>query len=220
MRAYDVHARRERRGLLGVPASDLPGCTNESSAVARRTLPLVTGDEQDAVEQHFGIGFRELYVRDIVHADLGDVRMGTFVLCAAFLDALALTFSAGLRVKGKPGEAKWAQFIERYFGEDYAFLRPAYDGFRNKLLHNYSARGIIFTHGPDQAHLHLRRESNGVTWMHRESFVRDVIAAFDAFEQDVRSSSELRGRVLAHLKVFPPMGVSVFDVPSAPRELR
>jgi hypothetical protein len=70
------------------------------------------------------------------------------------------------------------------FGDEYAFLRGAYNSYRNRLLHNYSASGILFTHGAVNAHRHCRSDG-GQTWMHRESFVRDVLAALDAFEHDV-----------------------------------
>ncbi len=156
-------------------------------------LRVVTPAEEAAVvDQHFTIGFRDLFVRDIVQANAGDVRMGTFVLCAAFLDALSLAYSAGIRVKGGLG-AKWERFVTDYFGPEYALLRTAYDSFRSKLLHNYSARGILFTHGPEHEHLHLQAKGNRV-WMHRESFVRDVLAAFDRFERDAYSDPDLRYR--------------------------
>jgi hypothetical protein len=96
-------------------------------------LRVVTPAEEAAVvDQHFTIGFRDLFVRDIVQANAGDVRMGTFVLCAAFLDALSLAYSAGIRVKGGLG-AKWERFVTDYFGPEYALLRTAYDSFRSKL---------------------------------------------------------------------------------------
>lgn len=178
----------------------------------------MTSEERAAVEQHIGFGFRELYVRDIQHADRGDVRMGTFVLCAAFLDALSLAYSAGVKVPGGLA-GKWTRFIERYFGPEYAFLRPAYGGFRSKLLHNYSARGIAFTHGDQQAHLHLWRDpATGLPLLHRESFVRDVVAAFDAFEAEVYADADLRGRVLAHFNVFPTISVQEFEVPERPSD--
>ena len=115
-------------------------------------------EEQEIVLNHFQIGFRDLYARDLVAANNGDVRMGTFIICAAFLDTLSLTYSAGLRTSGKSGEVKWRTFITQYFGDEYAFLRSAYNSFRNRLLHNYSASGIWFTHGRDNAHLHCRAD--------------------------------------------------------------
>ena len=65
----------------------------------------------------FELAFRELFVRDLRHADRGDVRMGTFILCAAFLDALSLTYSAGMKdfPNGKAG--KWSRFLKDYLGE-------------------------------------------------------------------------------------------------------
>lgn len=54
----------------------------------------------------FELAFRDLYLRDIVQADAGDVRMGTFILCGAFIDALALTYSAGKNVPRKKAASR------------------------------------------------------------------------------------------------------------------
>ena len=139
-------------------------------------------------------------------ANAGDVRMGTFIIGAAFLDTLSLTDSAGLPKSGNV-EAKWRRFITAYFGDEYAFLRGAYNSFRSRLLHNYSASGILFTHDEENAHRHCRPDPDGQTWMHRESFVRDVLAALDAFERDVTFDPALRSRVIKHWERYPPMGM-------------
>ena len=99
-------------------------------------LDVTEKEERQIVLNHFQIGLRNLYARDIRAANAGDVRMGTFVLCAAFLDTLALTYSAGLRVPGKKA-AMWRRFIDRYLGERYAVLRDAY---RCRGLHMASWR--------------------------------------------------------------------------------
>lgn len=153
----------------------------------------------------FDLAFRELYLRDILQADRGDVRMGTFILCGAFIDALALTYSAGTRVPRQQA-GKWAIFMERYFGEPYQDLWDSYDAFRNKLLHNYSPRGIAFTHGPEKGYLHLQVRS-GRVYLHRESFVADVERAYHAFAADLHDDVDLRQRALLHLEEFPPMGL-------------
>ena len=170
---------------------------------------MTEDEQQQIVRNNFQIGFRDLYERDITVANDADVRMGTFVLCAAFLDVLSLTYSAGTKEKGKTAEAKWTRFVTRYFGQEYAFLRNGYPSFRSNLLHNYSAQGIFFTHGPDRDHLHCVVDPHGPVWMHRESFVRDVLAALDRFESDALSDEDLRVRVIAHWKRFPPMGLAI-----------
>ncbi len=82
-------------------------------------------DERIVYDQVFGLGFRVLYLEDIERANAGDVRMGTFIMCAAFLDALSLAYSAGVRVpRGAPG--KWARFMERYLGEPYREIWDSY----------------------------------------------------------------------------------------------
>ena len=166
-------------------------------------------EEEQFVRTHFATGLRKFYARDLVAANDGDVRMGTFILCAAFLDTLSLSYSAGVRTKGRTGEAKWNRYVTAYFDDRYVFLRTAYDAFRNRLLHNYSARGILFTHGEGNEHVHCRLEPDGQVWMHRESFVRDVLIALDAFESDVMSDPELRSRVINHWLQFPPMGLVI-----------
>lgn len=128
-------------------------------------------------------------------------------MCAAFLDALSLAYSAGLKVpNGKAG--KWARFMEQYLGPAYEPIWNSYDSYRNKLLHNYSARGIGFTSSPEKADSHLQRGPDFVI-LHRESFVRDVVLAFEAFAHDVRNDNQLRARVFKHAEQFPPMGIAI-----------
>jgi hypothetical protein len=157
----------------------------------------------------FELAFRELYVRDLIHADAGDVRMGAFILCAAFLDALALAYSAETGIR--TGRAKWKRFLRTYLGQPYKDIWDSYSTFRSPLLHNYSASGLAFTHGPAQAAWHLIRTNDGVVVLHRETFVRDVVAAFEAFAADVRANAELRARVFAHFVHRPPMGLVTID---------
>jgi hypothetical protein len=136
--------------------------------------------------------------------------MGTFTLCVAFFDALSLTYSADRKVKG--GKAgKWERFLRDYLGEPYRDLWDSYSNFRSKLLHNYGATGIAFTHGPDTKHLHLTKTSHGEVILHRESFVADVDAAFTAFYDDVERDDDLRARALKFLEVHPPMGLAPFE---------
>jgi hypothetical protein len=160
----------------------------------------------------FELAFRDLYLRDIVQADAGDVRMGTFILCGAFIDALALTYSAGKNVPRRKA-GKWAIFMEQYFGESYRALWDSYGDFRNKLLHNYSPHGIAFTHGPTSEALHLTLQSGRVL-LHRESFVRDVSAAFEKFAADLHADAELRSRALKHLTLYQPIGLVPLTAPS------
>lgn len=152
----------------------------------------------------FEFAFRDLYLREITSANNGDVRMGTFILCGAFIDALALTYCAGPKVKGG-NRAKWAAFMKAYFGTPYQHVWDTYDAFRNKLLHNYSPRGLSFIHGDEHARWHLAQTNQGVM-LHRERFVADIEAAFDRFVADLRTDADLRRRALKHLEQFPPMG--------------
>ena len=170
----------------------------------------MTDDERAKLDHYLGVGFRDLNLADIHRANECDVRMGTFTLCVAFLDALSLVYSAGRKVKG--GKAgKWERFLRNYLREPYRDLWDSYGNFRSKLLHNYGATGIAFTHGPDTKHLHLTKTSRGEVYLHRESFVADVEAAFAAFYADVEHDEELRARVLKFLEGRPPMGLAPFD---------
>jgi hypothetical protein len=125
-----------------------------------------------------------------------------------FIDALALAYSAPpLKPKVSGGAAKWKRFVERYFPADYASLADEYDGFRNRLLHNFSACHTFgFTH--DEPHRHLRTDGGRVMF-NRAEFVADVIRAFDGFERDVLAEDALAERVLAGLDQRPPVGLFV-----------
>jgi hypothetical protein len=48
---------------------------------------------------------------------------------------------------------------------------------------------------------------DGNVILHRESFVRDVEQAFNAFVSDVATDEDLRRRAFAHLQRYPPMGL-------------
>ena len=95
----------------------------------------------------FDLGF-QLQVDDLRRSGQADVRMGTFIQAAAFIDALALAYSAPpLAVKGGLA-GKWRRFVEDYFGPAYAPVAGAYGDFRCLLLHNFSASPALgFTHG-------------------------------------------------------------------------
>jgi hypothetical protein len=133
--------------------------------------------------------------------------MGTFILCAAFIDALALAYSAGVKVKGGKG-GKWDRFVRAYLGEAYEPICASYGNFRSLLLHNYSIRGFAFTHGTENAPLHLVRVDNrGDVILHRDTFVRDVVQGFRRFAEDVHADAELRKRVFTHFDRYPPIGL-------------
>lgn len=65
--------------------------------------------------------------------------MGTFTLCAAFVDAMALTYSAGLKI-ARNDAGKWSVFMETFFGEAYRALWDSYSDFRCLLLFTTSRR--------------------------------------------------------------------------------
>jgi hypothetical protein len=170
----------------------------------------VPPEEDQKLRDYLEQGFRDLQLADIKHANESDVRMGTFQLCAAFLDALALAYSAGVKVKGGDG-GKWDRFIRSFFDQSlYAVLIGKYESFRCLLLHNFSARGLLFIHDHPELHLTIH---NGRTLLNRESFVPDVERAFNSFYDDVRTDEDLRTRVLKHLDRHPPIGVWFLDEP-------
>jgi hypothetical protein len=172
-----------------------------------------TVSEQQKIRDYIEVGFRDLQLADIKHADDADVRMGTFQLCAAFLDALALTYSAGLTLPGKDA-GKWDAFVSRFFtGATRTALVGKYGGFRCLLLHNFSASGLAFIHGHPKEHL---RSYGGRTILNRESFVAEVETAFNAFHEAVRTDAELRTRALRWLDKHPPMGVWFLEDAPAP----
>jgi hypothetical protein len=173
-----------------------------------------TDGEREKLARYFEAGFEELALRDIRHANENDVRMGTFILCVAFLDSLAIAYSAGMKGAGKLAD-KWRRFIRRYFDERYERVANSYGDFRSLLIHNYSAAGLAFTSRPENARDHLATLSGDVLILHRESFVADVERAYHAFRADVESDGELRARVLRHLEKNPPMGVALVQRPSA-----
>jgi hypothetical protein len=163
----------------------------------------VDADERRRLTDHFTLGFRELQLRDLQRSDAADIRMGTFIQAAAFIDALALAYSAFEKVPG--GDAgKWGRFVERYFPPEYAPVAAAYVDFRCLLLHNFSAgQSLGFTHNERDRHLEVEGDR---LVLDRGSFVAAVTRAFDAFEQDVFADDDLGQRVLRWLDKRPPLG--------------
>jgi hypothetical protein len=175
----------------------------------------VTSDDEETLDRYIEEGFRRLQLADLKHANERDVRLGTFVLCAAFIDALALTYGHESGATGDP--AKWNLFVERFFaGEAQPALRDKYEGFRCLLLHNFSASGLAFTHEHPELHLKV---TNGLTVLNREDFVADVEAAFDGFCAEVNANEELRERALKWLTLQPPIGVWLLNDTDAPTSL-
>ncbi len=145
--------------------------------------------------------------------------MGTFIQCAAFVDALALAYSPygklpdGQKVRDG-ARGMWKRFVDAYFAPDYAPVADAYHGFRSLLLHNFSAsEGFGFTH--DETGRNLAEEGGRVI-LNRGSFVEAVEEAFDKFQRDVLADDALGERVLKWLDAHPPVG---FWVPVVPHPL-
>lgn len=175
----------------------------------------VTSDNDATLNRYIEEGFRGLQLADIKHANDSDVRMGTFALCAAFIDALALTYGHESGASGGP--AKWDQFVDRFFGaETRAALLDRYEGFRCVLLHNFSASGLAFTHEHPELHLQV---TNGLTVLNREDFVAEVEAAFERFCAEVNANGELRARALNWLNLHRPIGVWLLDDTDVPTSL-
>lgn len=157
----------------------------------------MNADERERLVSHFELGFRELLLRDIRLSDKSDVRMGTFIQCASFVDALALAFSPdGLMPDGRavPGKKRgiWKRFVETYLPQPkYGPVADAYHGFRSLLLHNFSASETLgFTHGEPSRHLQVEGKR---VMLNRGSFVSAVGKAFEKFYGDGRTTCSESG---------------------------
>jgi hypothetical protein len=170
----------------------------------------MTASEAQRLRDYFETGFRDLQLADIKHADAADVRMGTFQLCAAFLDALSLAYSAYVVPKLRESD-KWDRFVRQFFDlPRYDALVGGYGGFRCLLLHNFSASGLAFIHAHAESHLTTR---GGLTVLNRETFVVDVERVFNKFYAETKSDAELRSRVLRYLDKHQPVGVWFLPAP-------
>ena len=158
--------------------------------------------DRQRLTDHFTLGFRELQLRDLQRSDESDIRVGTFIQCAALVDALALSYS--FEVENAGDEAgKWQRFIAEYFPPKYAPLAAADGGLRSLLSNDSStAKTIEFTH--DEPHRHLRTENDRLI-LDRSKFVAEVVRAFGAFERDLLYDDALAERVLAWLDRHPPL---------------
>jgi hypothetical protein len=177
-------------------------CSPES-----RIVPGVDDHDRQRLNDHFALGFRELQLRDIQRSDESDIRMGTFIQCAALIDELALANSFNVEDVGDEPE-KWRRFVGEYFPPKYAPLADADKGLRCLLVHKASATDtFVFTH--DEPQRHLRTENDRLI-LDRSKFVAEVVRAFVAFEHDVLHDEDaLAEGVLAWLDLHPPAGSSM-----------
>ncbi len=160
-------------------------------------------------------GFARLQLADIEQANECGVRIGTFALCAAFIDSLALAYGHESGATGDEG--KWNVFVGRFFAtETRTALRGRYEGFRCMLLHDFSGSGFAFTHGQPELHLKVK---SGLTVLNREDFVAEVEAAFERFRAEVTTNDELGRRVLDWLTLRPPIGAWLLDDADVPTSL-
>ena len=137
-----------------------------------------------------------------MNSDEADIRMGTFVQAAAFIDALALAYSSEMKVTGKLA-GQWSRFVEAYFPADYALIADEYDGLRNKLLHNFSAAPrLAFTHDDEASHL---TDSDGRLILDRGSFVAATTTAYASFKTEALTDEALGRRVLNWFDGHPPI---------------
>jgi hypothetical protein len=164
----------------------------------------VTGPDdagRERLRRYFEDGFRDLFLTEVRNANDRDLRMGTFLLAAAFIDALALTHAGHTKDMNK----SWSAFVKRYFKQpDYATLTTLYGGYRSRALHNFSSAKIAFIHNNPRVHL---QTFSGRVHLNRENFVADVEAAFYAFYADVQRQPSLAASALKHLDKYPPLTV-------------
>lgn len=175
----------------------------------------MTSQDAETLDRYLEEGFRRVQLADIKQADECDVRAGTFVLCAAFIDALALAY--GYESGATSDEGKWNVFVGRFFStETRTALRGHYEGFRCMLLHDFSASGFALTHDHPELHLKVK---NGLTVLNREDFVAEVESAFERFRAEVTANDELGQRVLEWLTLRPPIGLWLVAETDAPTSL-
>lgn len=173
----------------------------------------MTADERQRLNQHLD-GF-DLQLVDLVRSDEADVRMGTFVQAAAFIDALARAYTWHLPKKAIPGgdAGQWRRFVRECFPADHSPLAEQYGGFRCLLLHNFSASpDLAFT--SSEPLRHLMREGSGRLVLDRGSFVAATEQAFQTFREKVLADDELAQRVLDWLDQHPTISYWTPD-PSA-----
>jgi hypothetical protein len=174
----------------------------------------MNSQDAETLDRYIDDGFRRLHLADIEQANECGVRLGTFALCAAFIDSLALAYGHESGATGDEG--KWNVFVGRFFApETRTALRGRYEGFRCILLHDFSASGFAFAHGRSELHLKVK---DGLTVVNREDFVVEVEAAFERFRTEVSANDELRERVLEWLTLDPPIGpwlVADADLPTS-----
>lgn len=164
-------------------------------------------DGRERLRRYFEEGFRDLFLTEVRDANDRDLKMGTFLLAAAFTDALAITHAGKTTNLTK----NWERFVKRYFPQPkYAILATLYGEFRSRSLHNFSSPRISFIH--NHAELHLPTADPII--LNRENFVADVENAFHAFYRDVQNQPSLATTVLAFLDKCPPLTVIPVEVPS------
>jgi hypothetical protein len=162
---------------------------------------------RERLQRYFEEGFDDLFLTEVRSANERDLKMGTFLLAAAFTDALAIAHAGNSNNLSK----NWEHFVNRYFPQpDYAILATLYGDFRSRVLHNFSSPRISFIHDSPGWH----KPSARPVILNRENFVADVEKAFHAFYHDVQQQPSLASRVLAFLDRCPPLTVMPVQLPT------
>lgn len=146
---------------------------NVMSAVRQSILDWMVGDCWRAVE--------------------GRAMVGALILAVCAID------TRGSLLAGKGGSNKtFKDFAARYLPRCEEYTDDVYDGMRNRLVHNYSSRGFVYTDGNPE--LHLIKTRGGDLILNVESFVEDVQRAAEAYIADLEEDAELYRKYIKRTK--------------------
>jgi hypothetical protein len=165
----------------------------------RVSAPPLSEDDKRELRVYFE-RLRDVRLAGIQHGVASGGGMAVFENIAGFIDGMALTWSSG---KGG-GKGSWSAFVGEFFPSSYGDLAGLYDGYRNKTLHNGSAKGVEFTRGDADESLHLTTPRGAVV-LHLESLARDTEQAFYGFNERVFGDAGIARRVLAWFRDKPPI---------------
>jgi hypothetical protein len=131
-----------------------------------------------------------------------NLEVGPYLLVLAGIDCLG-GYLAGypLTHEHTTDHDSFKRFIKAYFPPAYHPHRATFWKLRNALLHDYVVPGNVLLRGDTNAPHLTPCKYRGKTriWINRSRFMQDFLDAWEKYEKDTHTKSELRAKILRRI---------------------
>lgn len=142
----------------------------------------------------------DMMIDDSSRAFYGKAKVGALILAVCAIDTLG-----ALNAGKKASKKTFNDFIDEYMPHAQKYSARIREGMRDRLVHNYSTDGFVYTDGNPRKH--LRTYKGDVLWINVESFLRETKKAakdyFKDLNEDIHGSGLMYQRFDNWLKQRP-----------------